>query len=321
MPESARIGRILGGDQCFVVVQDLFLTETARLADVVLPAAGWGEKTGCFTNADRTVHLSERAVDPPGEARSDLDIFLAYADAMGFTDKDGAPLVTWRTPEEWFEAWKEASAGRPCDYTGLSHDRLRSTDGIQWPVTEDAPDGTPRLYADAHFPSDSDYCEAFGHDLLTGGAVTEEEHRAKQPAGRAFLKGEEWTPPHETTSEEFPLRFTTGRTVSQFHTRTKTGRSRPLDEAAPAPWVELAPSDAGALGLRDGDEVEVTSPRGSARATLRVRDMDPGTAFMPFHYAGRGQANGLTMTIWDPVSKQPLFKTAACRVERAEGGG
>ena len=89
MPESARIRRILGGDQCFVVVQDLFLTETAELADVVLPAAGWGEKTGCFTNVNRTVHLSEKAVDPPGEARSDLDIFLMYADAMGFTNRSG----------------------------------------------------------------------------------------------------------------------------------------------------------------------------------------------------------------------------------------
>src|SRR3954453_17721538 len=121
MPASARIRRILGGDQCFVVVQDLFLTETAALADVVLPAAGWGEKTGCFTNATRTVHLSEQAVDPPGEARSDLDIFLAYADAMGFTDKNGHPLMAWRTAEEAFDAWRETTHGRPVDYTGLTY--------------------------------------------------------------------------------------------------------------------------------------------------------------------------------------------------------
>jgi ferredoxin-nitrate reductase len=318
MPESMRIRKILGGDQCFVVVQDLFLTETTQLADVVLPAAGWGEKTGCFTNADRTVHLSERAVDPPGEARSDLDIWVAYADAMGFTDRDGAPLVKWRTSEEWFGAWREASAGRPCDYTGLSYDRLRGCEGIQWPVTEESPDGTSRLYTDGRFPSDSDYCESYGHDLMTGAAVTEEEHRAEQLAGRAFLKGEEWTPPHETPSADFPLRFTNGRTVHHFHTRTKTGRSRRLEEAAPAPWVELAPSDAEALGLHEGEQVQVSSARGSAQATLRLREMEPGTVFMPFHYAGRGQANLLTMTIWDPVSKQPVFKTSACRVERAE---
>lgn len=125
IPQSGRIRKILGGDQCFVIVEDLFLTETAQLADVVLPAAGWGEKTGTFTNVNRTVHLSQQAVDPPGDAKSDLDIFLMYAEAMGFTDRDGNPLVTWRTPEEAFEAWKVATAGRPIDYTGLSYDKLR----------------------------------------------------------------------------------------------------------------------------------------------------------------------------------------------------
>ena len=101
-----------------VVVQDLFLTETAELADVVLPAATWGEKTGCFTNADRTVHLSERAVDPPGDARADLDIFLDYARRMDFRDRDGAPLIKWHDAAGAFEAWKACSKGRPCDYSG-----------------------------------------------------------------------------------------------------------------------------------------------------------------------------------------------------------
>src|SRR5256714_8659492 len=132
MPESARIRKILQDDSCFVVVQDLFLTETARLADVVLPAAGWGEKTGTFTNANRTVHLSEKAVEPPGQARSDFEIFLAYADAMGFRDSGGQLLISWRTPEEAFEAWKACSKGRPCDYSGLTYDKLRGPSGICW---------------------------------------------------------------------------------------------------------------------------------------------------------------------------------------------
>lgn len=113
MPESARIRKILSSDRCFVIVQDLFLTETAELADVVLPAAGWGEKTGTFTNVNRVVHLSEQAVEPPGEAKSDLDIFLLYARAMGLADKDGSPLPAWSTPEEAFDAWRHATAGRP----------------------------------------------------------------------------------------------------------------------------------------------------------------------------------------------------------------
>ena len=186
MPESARIRRILGGDQCFVVVQDLFLTETGELADVVLPAAGWGEKTGCFTNATRTVHLSEQAVQPPGEARSDLDIFLAYADAMGFTDRDGNPLIAWRTPEEAFDAWREATRGRPVDYTGLSYDKLRGPTGIPWPVNDEHPEGTDRLYADGVFPTDTDHCETYGHDL----AHRRRRHRARAPgpgARRASL--------------------------------------------------------------------------------------------------------------------------------------
>ncbi|MCY1158952.1 MAG: molybdopterin oxidoreductase, partial [Citricoccus sp.] len=121
LPELARIRSILEQERLFLVVQDLFLSETAQLADVVLPAATWGEKTGTFTNVDRTVHLSEKAVEPPGEARPDLDIFVDYARRLGLRDKDGEPLVKWRTPEEAFEAWKECTRGRPCDYTGLSY--------------------------------------------------------------------------------------------------------------------------------------------------------------------------------------------------------
>ena len=330
MPESARIRTILADDRCFVIVQDLFLTETAELADVVLPAAGWGEKTGTFTNVNRTVHLSEKAVDPPGEARSDLDIFLMYARAMGFADKDGAPLPSWSTPEEAFDAWRAASAGRPVDYTGLSYDKLRGPTGIPWPVNEQAPDGTDRLYTDPVFPTDTDQCETYGHDLLTGGAVTEQEHRAMAPAGRAFLKGAAYTPAHEEPSEDYPLLYTTGRTVYQFHTRTKTGRSRSLHDAAPDAWVELSPTDAGELGVDEGDVVRVESPRGAIEARARVGQVMPGAVFAPFHYgswdlpglapddadARLRQANELTMTVWDPVSKQPYFKTAACRVTR-----
>jgi anaerobic selenocysteine-containing dehydrogenase len=337
MPESSRIRKILAGDQCFTVVQDLFLTETAELADVVLPAAGWGEKTGCFTNVNRVVHLSEQAVEPPGEARSDLDIFLAYAHAMEFTDRDGAPLIDWTTSEQVFDAWTAITAGRPVDYTGLSYEKLRGPSGIPWPVNDEHPDGTDRLYTDGEFPTDTDYCETFGHDLVTGGSVTEQEHRALAPAGRAFLKGAPYTPAHEPPSDEYPLLFTTGRTVYQFHTRTKTGRSRSLDRAAPDAWVELSPTDADRLGIAEGDWVRVESPRGAIEVRARVGRVMPGAVFAPFHYghwdperlepssedagdSAARTANLLTMTVWDPVSKQPTFKTAACRVTRLRGG-
>src|SRR4051794_15635087 len=167
LPELERIRSVLSQERLFLVVQDLFLTETAQLADVVLPASTWGEKTGTFTNADRTVHLSEKAVDPPGEARADLDILLDLAHRLGLKDKDGEPLVKRTDPESAFEAWKECSRGRPCDYTGLTYERLRSG-GVQWPCTGEQPDGTERLYADGSFWAAPDVCESYGKDLVTG---------------------------------------------------------------------------------------------------------------------------------------------------------
>src|SRR3954469_1210873 len=142
MPQAARIRKILDKEGLFLVVQDLYLTETARYADVVLPAAGWGEKQGTFTNVNRTVHLSDKAVEPPGEARSDLDIFLDYSRRMDFRRDDGRPLLDWTGPEDGFRAWKECTRGRLVDYTGISYDRLRGGSGIPWPCNDEHPDGT-----------------------------------------------------------------------------------------------------------------------------------------------------------------------------------
>jgi anaerobic selenocysteine-containing dehydrogenase len=314
MPESARIKRILGGEQCFVVVQDLFLTETAALADVVLPAAGWGEKTGTFTNADRSVHLSEKAVERPGEARPDLEIFLDYAKRLDLRDKDGAPLIHWSTPEEAFEAWVECSKGRPCDYSGISYDLLRGGSGVQWPR------GQERLYTDGITFAAPDKCESYGKDPVTGAPTEPTAYKASNPDGKALLKAAEWVPPHEVPSEDFPLVLTTGRTLFQFHTRTKTDRAPQLHKAAPEVWVELAAADASRWGLEEGDLLAVETPRGEVQARLRISGIREGVAFLPFHYGywdgheGGRAANELTLTDWDPLSKQPMFKTAACRV-------
>ncbi|MFD6288325.1 molybdopterin oxidoreductase family protein [Streptomyces sp. NPDC060205] len=336
LPELSRIRSILAQERLFVVVQDLFLTETALLADVVLPAATWGEKTGTLTNADRTVHLSDKAVEPPGEARADLDIFLDYAARMDFRDKDGGPLITWRDPESAFEAWKRCSAGRPCDYTGLTHDRLRGAGGIQWPCHEQAPNGTDRLYTHGFSWARPDTCESYGKDLVTGAADDAVQYGSFNPEGKAMIKAATFFPPHEAPDEDFPFQLTTGRTLYHFHTRTKTGRSPQLNAAAPDVWVETSPSDAAVLGLAEGDLVEITTRRGALRGRLRVTDIRPGLLFVPFHYGywdtGNGYgpdggapgraANEATITDWDPVSKQPLFKTAAAAlhlVEPADG--
>lgn len=326
MPELPRIRNILAKPDLFLVVQDLYLTETAQYADVVLPAAGWGEKTGTFTNVNRIVHISDKAVEPPDGARSDLDIFLDYARRMDFTTLNGGPLLDWAGPEDAFEAWKNCSRGRPCDYTGITYDRLRGGSGIPWPCNEDHPDGTDRLYGDRVFPTDPDYCESYGHDLLTGATVGAQAFRAQGAGGRALFKTAPFHPPHEEPDADYPLRYTTGRTAYHFHTRTKTGRSRPLADAAPRAWVELAREDADRLGISEGDLVRVTSRRGRIEVPARVSGIAPGTVFAPFHYGywdtgGRPgthptAANELTLTEWDPVSKQPMFKNAAVTVEK-----
>jgi anaerobic selenocysteine-containing dehydrogenase len=321
LPELPRIREILAQDNLFLVVQDGFLTETAQYADVVLPAAMWGEKQGTFTNASRTVHLSEQAVEPPGEARSDLDIFLDYARRMDFRDQDGEPLIAWTSPEEAFDAWKECSRGRPCDYSGLTYQRLRGESGIPWPCTDDVPDGTDRLYVDSRFPTDPDVCEDYGHDLLTGGSTSPEKYKAAAPGGRAFLKAAEFTEPPEWISSAYPLIATTGRSTYQFHTRTKTGRSRRLRDAAPSVWVEVSKQDANQLGLAEGDTVRVESARGSMVGPVRIGEGRDGVVFVPFHYGSTVEptaANEFTRTEWDPVSKQPTFKVSAVRVSKED---
>src|SRR5215204_2002985 len=328
LPELSRIRSILENENLFVVVQDIFLTETAQYADVVLPAATWGEKTGTFTSADRTVHLAEKAVEPPGEAKSDLDIFLDYARRMDFRDKDGQPLIKWNDPESAFEAWKECSRGRPCDYTGLTYDKLRGGSGIQWPCNDEHPDGTERLYREADFNTQTENCEWYGLDLITGATNSEDEHKAMNPDGRAIILPAGYLPPHESAGGEYPFIYTNGRTIYHFHTRTKTARAPQLNNAAPDAWVEINPSDAESLGVKEGDMVRIETPRGTLEAKARISGIREGVVFAPFHYGyfdeleGGGldrqprAANELTITEWDPASKQPLYKVGAVRVTK-----
>jgi ferredoxin-nitrate reductase len=334
LPQLSRIRQILAKEDLFVVVQDAFLTETARFADVVLPAAIWGEKTGTFTNVDRTVHLSDKAVEPPGEARSDLDIFLDFARRMAFTDKDGAPLITWHDAETAFEAWKACSAGRPCDYSGMTYALLRGGSGIQWPCTPEAPEGTEHIYRDGVFNTDADVCETYGHDLPTGATYTETDRKALDPHGRAILRAAEYQPPDEVPTVDYPLAFTSGRTLYHFHTRTKTRRTPQLNRAAPGPWVELSAADAATLGIQEGDLVRLESRRGWIDVPARITGIRQGVVFTPFHYGYFDDRNGsspngsahaaneVTLTEWDPVSKQPFFKAGAVRVVKlADAGG
>ena len=206
----------------------------------------------------------------------------------------------------------------------MSYAKLSEGSGIQWPCNEQFPDGASHIYTDSHFPTDYDYCETYGHDLDTGAATTPEEYRADDPKGKAFLKAADYLRPHEEPDPEYPLWLTTGRVVYHFHTRTKTGRSPELNQAAPEAFVQMSDRDATQYGITEGDSIAVTSRRGKIIVPARIGDIIPGVVFIPFHYGywdngNRNRAaNELTLTEWDPISKQPHFKYAAVKISKVE---
>ena len=308
----------------FLVVQDCFAdTETAQLADVVLPSVMWGEKTGCMTNAERRCTLLRKAIDPPGDARSDFDIFLDVARRMNLRDASGGPLIGFADPEGAFNEWREVSRGCIPDYSGMSYQKLAERGGIQWPCNDDHPEGTVRLYDDRHFPTEWQISESYEKDLETGHEHTLREYRkTRDPRGRAVLVATDYQPPLDTTDEQFPLIAISGRQTYHWHTRTKTGKAPRLHDAAPGAFVAVNEADANRLGVLDGDPIRVVSRRGSVVAPAKVGDVvPPGVVFVPFHYGDLGEeraANNLMPQTWDPVSKQPVQKFAAVRIEPIE---
>ncbi|MFL5561712.1 MAG: molybdopterin oxidoreductase family protein, partial [Gemmatimonadaceae bacterium] len=309
----------------FLVVQDCFAdTETAQLADVVLPAAMWGEKTGCMTNAERRVNFLPKVVEPPGEARSDFDIFVDFARRMKLTDKDDQPLIGFRTPEQAFDEWRKVSKGTIPDYSGMTYEMIRKRGGVQWPCNEQAPDGTVRLYTDHHFPSEVEIAESYEKDMRTGHEHSYREYADEvDPRGKAFLLAGEYEPPIDDTDDDFPMIVVSGRQVYHWHTRTKTAKAPLLADAAPRAFIGVNERDAKRLGIGDGDRVRVTSRRGSVEGPAKVGDIvAAGVIFIPFHYGqleGGTTVNDLMPKAWDPVSKQPIQKFAAARIERVRG--
>ena len=261
LPDRNRTARIL--EKLFVVVQDPFVdADTVAFADIYLPAAMWGEKTGCVTNADRSVNLVEKAVEPPGEARSDFDIFVEVSRRLGFKDRNGAPFISFRTTEDAFEEWRAVSKGRGCDYSGMTYALIREMGAVRWPCNDRYPRGAERLYEDLKFWTAIDDCEAYGVDFLTGNPTTRDEYVRRDPKGKAKLLPVHWRRPPNPPTNAFPFLLNTGRIVYHFHTRTKTARSADLNARAPAPYVEIHPEDAAALGIEFGDVVELSSPHG-----------------------------------------------------------
>ncbi|MFM9451464.1 molybdopterin oxidoreductase family protein [Streptomyces europaeiscabiei] len=281
----------------FLAVCDVVLSETAALADVVLPVTQWAEETGTTTNLEGRVLLRRQAITPPDGVRSDLEVMHELADRLGVEKGFSTD------PEEVFEELRRASAGGPADYSGITYRRLAEENGVFWPCpapattpatgvrpvppTEAHP-GTPRLFLDRFATED----------------------------GRARFVPVTHRAAAEEPDAEYPVLLTTGRVVAQYQSGAQTRRVDELNAAAPGPFVELHPRLAERLGAAEGDPLAVVSRRGRAVAPARITTaIRPDTVFMPFHWAGEGRANTLTNPALDPTSRMPEFKTCAVRVE------
>ncbi|MBA3522389.1 MAG: molybdopterin-dependent oxidoreductase, partial [Gemmatimonadales bacterium] len=262
----------------FLAVHDLFVTETARWADVILPGSSFAEKSGTFVNTDRHIQLTDAALPPPGQARLDLDILVDLSNRLGLP-------TTWQSPGE---VMKEIASVTP-SWRGVSYQMLEKRRSIQYPVLTPDSEGTPFLFQDA-FPT---------------------------PDGRALFVPVEFLAPDELPTDEYPFILNTGRQMYHWHTGTMSRRSEGLDSREPVPIVEINPADAVELGVAEGETVRVTSRRGSVLIGVRLSDRQaPGQIFIPMHFR-EAAANLLTNPQLDPYARIAAFKISAVRVEPA----
>jgi len=282
-PDAAALqGRLASMD--LLVVADPFLSETAALADVVLPVAQWAEEDGTMTNLEGRVLLRRKAKAPPPGVWTDLQVIAALAKRLGAGAHFSPDAAT--TGGEF----RRATSGGPADYLGATWDRIQTEAGLFWPCPDMAHPGTPRLFN-----------ERFAHaDGLARFHPIEYRGSAEQPCA------------------EFPLILTTGRVMGQYQTGTQTRRVPELAAAEPGAFAEMHPDTARQHDIKPGDAVRLTTRRGTARMAARLtRDIRRDTVFVPFHWGGEGSANQLTIAALDPVSRIPEFKACAVRLDRA----
>jgi assimilatory nitrate reductase catalytic subunit len=266
-----------------LVVADFFLSDTAKLADVVLPTTQWAEEEGTMTNLEGRVLLRRRAVAPPAGVRTDLEILSGLAERLGY--KDGFLAE----PRAVFDELRRASAGAAADYSGITYERIAREDGVFWPCPGDDHPGTPRMFLE----------------------------RFATPDGRAQFHPVQYRGPAEQPDDDYPMYLTTGRVMAQYQSGTQTGRVAALRKAQPEAFVEIHPAMAKNFGIAENDRVRLTTRRGSAVMKARLSGairMD--TLFAPFHWGGAGRVNLLTNPALDPVSKMPEFKVCAVRIDK-----
>ncbi|MGH1564822.1 molybdopterin oxidoreductase family protein [Mumia sp. DW29H23] len=270
-----------------LVVSDFVPSETAVLADFVLPTTQWAEEEGTMTSLEGRVLRRRAALTPPRGVRSELEILA------GLGERLGSPVALPTKPREVFEELRRASAGGRADYAGISYDRLDTGEALYWPCPAEDHPGTPRLFADGFAHAD----------------------------GRAHLVAVTPSGPDDGVRDDAPIYLVTGRLLAHYQSGAQTRRVRRLRDAAPAAYVELHPHLAARLGLEGTEDVRVTSSRGSMVAQARISaDIRPDTVFAPFHFAGLGRVNTLTNAATDPISGMPEFKVCAVTVERADAG-
>ncbi|MEP6755473.1 MAG: molybdopterin oxidoreductase family protein [Chthonomonadales bacterium] len=267
-------------------VMDFFLSETARHADIVFPSSLHEEDEGTSTSAEGRVIKINKAVDPPGEARTDWHIMLDIAKKLGRGE-----YFPYEKPEDIFNELRVASKGGTADYYGITYDKIEKNNGIFWPCpTLDHP-GTPRLFEDRQFST---------------------------PDKKAHFNAVEYRPPAEVTDDEYPVVLTTGRVVSQYLSGTQTRRIGALVNQYPEPLIEIHPTLAAQYGIVPGDSITVETRRNklTLKATI-VKSIREDTIFIPYHWADEKSANLLTNRALDPISKIPEFKVCACKISRA----
>nr|WP_322887987.1 molybdopterin oxidoreductase family protein [Wenjunlia vitaminophila] len=269
-----------------LVVADVVPSETARLADVVLPVTQWAEEDGTMTNLEGRVLRRRRAVPPPDGVRSDLEVLRGLAERLG------QPAERFPTdPSEVYDELRAASAGGVADYRGIEWARLDAGEALYWPCPDRTHPGTPRMFT-----------ERFAH-----------------PDGLARFVPVEFTPP-DATSADYPLYATVGRTLAQYQSGAQTRRVPELTAAEPGTYVEVHPDTAALAGLADGDLARVVARNGATRATVRTdARMRQDTVFLPFHFPGEERANLLTDPRLDPVSRMPELKLCPVRLEPLAG--
>jgi formate dehydrogenase major subunit len=277
-PDTNRVRKDLE-QKDLLVVQDIFMTETAEMADVVLPAATFAEKDGTITGVDRRVQRINKAVQPPGDAKPDWVIFCELARIMGYEEK-----FSFDSPVQIFEEIRKCVP----QYRGITYERLKSTNGIQWPCpTEDHP-GTEVTFVEK-FPTS----DGLGHFQIA-----------------------EYKPPLEVPDDTYPYIFTNGRVVFHFHTGTMTRRTKRLNNELPNGFAEISREDARKLAIEDGDEVLLKSRRGELKTFARVTDdIRTGLIFMPWHFS-ECAPNILTGPTAGPPSRMPEFKFCAVSIEK-----